>query len=122
MGIVRNFDRRREPRTPTDLLVMVWGMDTKGERFLQEARAREISLSGALLSGLDADLRSGDVVGLFYGKKKARFRVVWVRYDENGDKMLVAVHRMQADECPWEHELDRQPQPGALHDQESADL
>ena len=90
MGILRNFDRRREPRTPADLLVMVWGVDTQGERFLQEARAREVSLSGALLSGLDADLRSGDVVGVYFGKKKARFRVIWVRYDETGDKMQIA--------------------------------
>ena len=72
----------------------------KGERFLQEARARDISFSGALLSGLDADLRSGDVVGILYGKKKASYRVVWIRYDGAGDKMQVAVHRMRADECP----------------------
>lgn len=101
MGNIRTVDRRREPRWPADLQVLVWGVDTTGEGFLQEARAREISLSGALLSGLDADLRSGDVVGVVYGKKKARYRVVWIRYDGTGDKMQVAVHRMEADECPW---------------------
>ena len=101
MGILRTFDRRRESRWVADLQVLVWGVDTKGERFLQEAKALDISLSGALLTGLDADLRSGDVVGILYGKKKARYRVVWVRYDGAGDKMQVAVHRMQADECPW---------------------
>jgi hypothetical protein len=47
-------DRRREPRIETDLALVVWGVDTKGDRFLQEARARDISVSGALLSGLDA--------------------------------------------------------------------
>ena len=80
---------------------MVWGVNTEGERFLQEAHARELSLSGALLTGLDADLRSGDVIGILYGKKKARYRVVWVRYDGGGEKMQVAVHRLEADECPW---------------------
>ena len=68
---------------------------------MQEAKALDISLSGALLTGLDADLRSGDVVGILYGKKKARYRVVWIRYDGAGDQMQIAVHRMQADECPW---------------------
>jgi hypothetical protein len=63
MGILRTFDRRREPRKPLDLPLLVWGVDTQGERFLQEAHARDISLSGALLSGLDADLKSGDVIG-----------------------------------------------------------
>jgi hypothetical protein len=85
---------------------MVWGVNTEGERFLQEARARELSLSGALLTGLDADLRSGDVVGILFGKKRARYRVIWVRYDGGGEKMQVAVHRMSADECPWRELLD----------------
>ena len=101
MGIVRSFDRRREPRTPRELSLIVWGVDGQGERFLQEARARDISLFGALLSGIDADLKSGDVVGILFGKKKARYRVVWIRYDGAGDKMLVAVHRLEADPCPW---------------------
>jgi len=105
MGILRSFDRRRESRTIVELPLMVWGVDTEGERFLQEACAHDISLSGALLTGLDADLRSGDVVGILYGKKKARFRVVWVRYDGGGDKMQVAVHRFEDDECPWKELL-----------------
>jgi hypothetical protein len=101
MEILRPFDRRREPRKSADLPLLVWGVDVQGERFLQEAHARDISLSGALLSGLDADLRSGDVIGILCGKKKARFRVIWIRYDGDGEKMQVAVHRMEGDECPW---------------------
>ncbi|HXJ86980.1 MAG TPA: hypothetical protein VMS18_09205 [Candidatus Binatia bacterium] len=120
MGIVRRFDRRREPRWHTDFDVLVWGVDTQGERFLQEAHAREVSLSGALLTGLDADVRSGDVIGILYGKKKARYRVVWVRYDGSGDKMQAAVHRISADQCPWV-ELLNDPE-GAGHPQSSAQL
>ena len=86
MAILRIIDRRREPRTDADLSLMVWGVDTRGDRFLQEAHAREISLSGALLSGLDAELRSGDVIGILYAGKKARYRVVWVRESGNGLK------------------------------------
>lgn len=101
MGILRSFDRRREARMRCDLPVMVWGVDARGERFLQEARARDISLCGALLTGIDADLKSGDVIGILFGKKKARYRVVWIRYDASGEKMQVAVHRLEADACPW---------------------
>jgi hypothetical protein len=101
MEILRPFDRRREPRRPVELPLLVWGVDVQGERFLQEAHARDISLSGALLSGLAIDLRSGDVIGILCGKRKARFRVIWVRYDGDGEKMQVAVHRMESDECPW---------------------
>ena len=105
MGNFRTFDRRREPRILSDLPLQVWGVDNRGERFLQSARARDISLTGALLSGLDTDLRSGDVIGILYAGRKARFRVIWVRYDENGDKMLVAIHRLAEDACPWQELL-----------------
>ena len=95
------IERRREPRTRLDLALQVWGIDGKGEKFLQEAHARDISLSGALLTGLDLNLRSGDVIGILFDGKSARYRVVWVRYDGTGEKMQVAVHRIAADACPW---------------------
>jgi len=96
-----NKDRRREPRTDVDIVLTVWGVDTRGDRFLQEARAREISLSGALLSGLDSELRSGDVIGILYAGKKARYRVVWVRQSGTSHKVQAVVHRFTTDECPW---------------------
>ena len=105
MAVIRTIDRRREPRTDVDLTLTVWGVDTRGDRFLQEARARDISLSGALLSGLNTELRSGDVIGILYGGKKARYRIVWVRESGNGLKVQAAVHRIAPDECPWKELL-----------------
>lgn len=105
-------DRRREPRTVIDLGLTVWGVDTRGDRFLQETRARDISLSGALLVGLDAELRSGDVIGILYAGKKARYRVVWVRHSGTSDKVQAAVHRFAADECPWKELLAEEHKDG----------
>ncbi len=96
------IDRRREARKEANLALTVWGVDTRGERFLQEARASEISLSGALLSGLEAELRSGDVIGILYRGRKARYRVVWVRYSDVARKIQAAVHRFAPDVCPWQ--------------------
>ena len=95
------IERRCEPRTPVDIELLIWGVDARGERFLQEARARDVSLRGALLSGVDIEVRPGDLIGILYSGKSARFRVVWIRYDGAGDKMQVAVHRVEADPCPW---------------------
>jgi uncharacterized protein with beta-barrel porin domain len=100
-----NKDRRREPRTDADIALTVWGVATRGDRFLQEAHAREISLSGALLFGLDSELRSGDVIGILYAGKKARYRVVWVRQSGTSHKVQAAVHRFTTDECPWKNLL-----------------
>ena len=108
MGIVRTSDRRRENRSEADLAVTIWGIDTRGEKFLQHAHAREISLSGALLTGLEAELRSGDVLGLIYSGKKARYRVVWIRHGADR-KMQAAVVRVEADVCPWQQLLAEQP-------------
>ena len=114
MGIVHRIDRRQEPRIRTNLAVTVWGVDIEGERFVQEARARDISLSGALLSGLDSELKSGDLVGVLYSGKKARYRVIWLRYsDDATQKIQAAVQRMEADACPWIDVLVEEWAPGS---------
>jgi hypothetical protein len=95
------IDRRSEGRTQCDVELLVWGIDTAGERFVQHARAENISPSGALLTGLQAPLKSGDVLGILYAGRKARFRVVWVRYDGIEAPMRAAVHRIEPDVCPW---------------------
>jgi hypothetical protein len=109
MGILRRIDRRNEARSNADLKVTIWGVDSKGDRFLQEARAREISLSGALLSGIEVELRSGDVLGVLYSGKKARYRIVWVRYSDRGYKIQAAIHRIDPDVCPWRDLLREDP-------------
>lgn len=95
------MDRRSERRTRSQVELLVWGIETEGERFVERARAENMSASGALLTGLEAALRSGDVVGVFYAGRKARFRVVWVRYGGIGAPMGAAVHRIEPDVCPW---------------------
>jgi hypothetical protein len=107
MGTLHRMDRRREPRTQTNFAVTIWGVDTKGERFLEEAQVRDISLSGALLYGITAELRSGDLIGVLYLSRKARYRVVWVRYDDGGDKIQAAIHLVQPDVCPWREKLEQ---------------
>ena len=53
-------ERRCEPRALVDLAVQVKGIDADGERFEQAAVARNISLAGALLLGIQRTLRPGD--------------------------------------------------------------
>lgn len=101
----RAIERRQEPRVEIDIGLFCWGVETQGERFLQEVHARDISLSGALLSGFQSNLKSGDVIGILYLGHEARFRVVWVRYCGDDQKMHAAVRRMEPDPCPWKQLL-----------------
>lgn len=98
-------ERRHEPRTQIHLGLFVWSVESQGNRFLQEVQAEDISLSGALLSGFETNVHCGDVVGVLYLGLEARFRVVWVRCDDEGQKMQAAVRRLEPDACPWQHLL-----------------
>lgn len=71
-------DNRRDPRSAVELTVQVCGIDADGKRFEQAAAAKNISMRGALLVGLQQTLRSGDVIKIQHGGGSARFRVVWV--------------------------------------------
>lgn len=102
------LERRYEPRVEVDIALQVWGINTREENYLQQARARDVSLRGALLSGIDADLRFGDLIGVVYAGKKARFRVVWVRPSGDDHTIQAAIHRVQDDECPWPDLLPQQ--------------
>ncbi len=94
-------ERRSESRSSVDISVRVWGVDVRGDCFLQEAKVREISLNGGLLSQLETEVRSGDVIGVLYAGKKGRYRVIWVRHSGMNHKIQAAIHRFEGDECPW---------------------
>ena len=113
------FDRRREPRVASSLTVLIWGTDIEGQRFAQSARARNISQQGALLAGIERQLRPGDPLGVQHGSKRARFRVVWARRSGTEEKTLAAVQKLESEACPWLEELRPAP---ARPQQGTADL
>ena len=67
-----------EPRFLAELVVRVFGMDAEGRPFSRNAHTRDISDRGARLSGLEATLLVGDVIGVQLGDRKARCKVIWV--------------------------------------------
>ena len=104
-------EQRPEPRVDTDLPVRVFGMDANGKPINQHVRARNISSSGALLSGIEQPLKVGDIIGVQVEQKKARFQVVWV-VDAGGiEKNQVGLQLQEGQECPWKETLAKQAQP-----------
>lgn len=103
------MERRRESRPEAEFSLRVWGADCDGRYFSQEVEVSNISVSGALFSRLDQELKAGDLIGVEYLGKKARFRVVWVRDSGNHYKVQAAVHRFKGDACPWLALLPAQP-------------
>jgi PilZ domain-containing protein len=99
-----------EPRLDVELAIRVFGMGADGRPFLQNAQARNISHHGAKFSGLEAQLKPGDVIGVQVGDKKARCKVIWVVDAGPLQKISVGVNLVEAQPCPWDKELQQTQQ------------
>jgi len=94
-----------EPRLTVDLPVRIWGMSAEGRAFSQHARAQNISSEGALLNGVESELKVGDVVGVQCGDKKARCTVIWAVNAGSIKKNQVGIKLVADQECPWKQYL-----------------
>jgi PilZ domain len=99
------IEHRPDPRVETNLQIRVWGMAANGRTFSQYVRARNISASGALFSGLENELKVGDVIGVQYAERKSRCRVVWVMDAGPIQKIEAGVQIVADQDCPWKSEL-----------------
>jgi len=97
-------ERRSEPRVRAALWVDITGTDAQREPFSGRVIAINLSRNGGLLLGVEAELRSGDVIAVAYRERKALFQVVWV-LEESAIGAQVAIHRLADQPCPWEEAL-----------------
>lgn len=98
-------EQQLEPRITVDLPVRMWGMTADGRPFSQHARAQNISSEGALLTGVENELKVGDVIGVQCDEKKARCTVMWVMNTGPFKKNQVGVKLLDGQECPWKSYL-----------------
>ncbi len=98
-------ERRQERRLIEDLPVRIWAVDERGGWYTQFVVAHNISHGGALLMGLEQELRCGDLILVQYCRIKARFRIVWLRDSGGPYRIQAAVQRLDEDACPWEEVL-----------------
>ena len=106
-----------QPSKKQDLQVRVWGMSQDGRAFFQQARAISISMAGAILNRIDCPLTPGEVIGVQFGSKKARCRIVSVHAENPVEKTVAEVQLLDGQECPWVEELTAEqvaadPNPG----------
>jgi hypothetical protein len=104
------MEHRPEPRLETDIPVRVWGMDADGRPFFQSASAGNISSHGAMLSRVNHPLKPGEVIGVQYGDKKARFRIVWVVDGGAIRKIEAGIEILDNQQNPWEELTPSDPQ------------
>ena len=73
------MEKRPESRIAADIAVRIWGMDSEGKPFFQNAMASNLSSEGALLSRIHHALKQGEIIGVQYGDKKGRFEIKWLK-------------------------------------------
>ena len=95
------MDKRPEPRVTADIPVRIWGMDADGKPFFQSALAASLSSDGAQLTELHHCLKIGDIIGIQYGEKKARFKVIWAHASSAPRKNKAGVQILPDQSTPW---------------------
>jgi PilZ domain len=93
---------RPEIPAETQLHVRVWGMDADARPFSQNAVAKNISGEGAQILGIHHPLKTGDIIGIKHGEKKARFKVAWVTDGGSLRKIEAGVQIVEGQQSPWQ--------------------
>jgi len=90
------MDRRREPRLKVEFPVRIWGVDRMARPFAEVVRVKNISLSGAVLLGVHAKIRAGELLDVQHGSQQAQFLVAWAESGEAG------IQSLPYEPCIWQ--------------------
>jgi hypothetical protein len=82
------MDRRKEPRLKVEFPVRIWGVDRMARPFAEVVRVKNVSLSGAVLLGVHAKIRAGELLDVQHGSQRAQFLVAWAESGEAGIQSL----------------------------------
>jgi len=107
---------RRELRKKVALSVRIFGTDATGRIFSEAVSTVNVSYEGALLNGVNRPIKPGEIIGLTYGKNKARFRVQWAGQPGTAQEGQIGVQHVGPPQCVWgiplpERGLDEQGRP-----------
>ena len=87
------------------VLVRIWGMGAQGQAFFQNANAQNLTAISAQLTGVDQELKTGDVIGVQLGDKKARCKVLQVADAGLPIKFKIDVELVEGQQCPWKDKV-----------------
>ncbi len=101
--------KRKKPRVPKTLRVIVKGIDPKGHPFAQSAYTVDLSEDGARLDGIGFLTSPGQTIEVRRRWRKARFRVVWIGHVGTSESNQVGVVGLQSEKNIWRVQLPKTP-------------
>lgn len=93
---------RREQRKEVKLTVRIYGTDSNGNVFSESVSTVNVSLEGAMIEGVNRPIKPGEVIGLTYGTKKARFCVRWVGQAGTERARCIGLQSVVPSNCVWD--------------------
>lgn len=97
--------RWQEPRIEMQLRVKVRGMDRNGNPFVQHTHTVDVSRRGARLDWLGCLRGAGETIEVRRGRRKARFRVIWVGQIGTPEGSQVGIACLESGKNIWGAEL-----------------
>lgn len=97
--------KRREPRKPVEVPVRIFGTDSAGKIFSENVTTLDVSQNGAKLTGLKAQLRVDEIVGVTYVRNKLHFRVKWAGAPGTSAEGQVGLLNLSPDKAFWDFPL-----------------
>ena len=103
--LVTVVGKRKEPRKDIKVPVRVFGTDSSGQIFSEKAFTVNVSREGAELSGVHAQLKVDEIIGLTYGQTKGHFRVRWVGGPGGPKSGHVGLLNLSPEKALWDFPL-----------------
>lgn len=97
--------KRREPRHEIRVPVRIFGTDSNGQIFSEKVFTVNVSRSGAELSGVQAQLKAEEIVGLTYGTVKSHFRIKWAGPNGTPKSGHVGLLNLSPEKALWDFPL-----------------
>jgi PilZ domain len=94
--------KRREPRTPLELPVRIFGTDHSGKMFSENVTTIDVSQHGTRLRGVRAQLKIDEIIGITHGNKKINFRVQWVGEPSTSKEGQVGILNLAPEKPLWD--------------------
>ena len=95
------MDRRRSPRVTAHLPVRIWGVDAHDLPFMQLARVKNLSGTGAVIRGMHRRVRPGEILEVQMDREKAQFRVVWTGMPGTHAAGEIGLQRLASEPHLW---------------------
>jgi len=108
--------KRREPRKEIKVPVRIFGTDGSGEIFSEKVFTENVSQHGVELSGVQAQPKVDEIVGVTYGKTKGHFRVKWVGQRGSAKAGRLGLLNLTPEKSLWDFPLPPPEFDGSMRD------